>query len=500
MSDTEEFTWSYSHTSTQAKQSTPFAEFAWSVQQLCKKLWPTSFEEVSIERLQGGSYNRIIGLTIKSSLATSSDQQDIERPSLMVADSNIATQDRSSEYILRISRDAESLVDGDIITLCYVRARSSIPVPQIVAFDLGTDNLLGSPYTIQHRIAGVPLIQVMDDLTQTQRRQLVVQIAGIVRELQGMTSPVPGQLGFPNSSLSQNMCTKQHVAEDREHPKSRQLVLQEKLSRMIEYEGGSRDGSGLVGEPEFDFISEKNDPKLLHYTNVSPGDSFNGTINNHMAEGATLGCIQLQITRNLIDALKIHTGAYVTRCYARLLEVTHEMNELGYFSDIHFNLFHHDLEPRNIMVQIDDQSGDLKVTGILDWDQVKFVPRFVSCCPLPWLWCYDDDPYFDEATAYEAPEDPEMEDLKRLFNELVGEEFVKLAYSPQYRLARRLFKYAVEGIFGCWDVEAIDELVSEWSDFRNGLQEADGESEDQGIADTEEDEGDGDSDVEEEED
>ena len=472
--DENSFSWDYSQYSNQCCYiQTPFAEFAWSVQQLCKTLWPSSFEEISLESLNGGSFNRIIGISLRSSLDTFSGQvlssanlQDPEPPSLAAGNtdlvSNTPNEDENNDYILRIPHSPNTFIDGDLITLHYVQSNSSIQVPHVVAFSLSADNLLEGPYMLQRRIPGICLLSVIYDLTQPQRCQLAVQLAKIMRELIGMTSPVPGQLGFPRLPLSQESCTK----NDEDHRGIRHGTLQEKLSRMI---------AGT------DFVNDDTGPQILHYDSVLAENTFNGTINNFNGckkGDVALACIQFQLTRHMMDALtSSHPQIFKTKQYTRLLDMAREMHDLGFLDDDHCNLFHHDLEARNIMVHIDN-AGNLKIAGILDWDRAKFVPRFVSCCPPPWLWCYDDDPYFDEATTYETPEDPDMQELKQLFDEHVGEDFVKLAYPPQYRFARRLFKFAIEGFYKFEDDQRINDLISEWTDFRDELRD-DAESLDQ---------------------
>ena len=492
MSDEDDFAWDYSYTSTQAEQQTPFAEFAWSVQQLCKELWPTSFQEVSIERLRGGSFNRVIGLTVTSSPATESASllpptysqvNDSEPPSSKTTSCEptptTLNQGRTSQYILRITRDSHYRIDGDIATLCYVRSRSSIPVPQIVAFDLGTNNPFGSPYSLQHRIPGVPLISILDDLTQPQCRELAVQLGQILRELQELKSSVPGELGFPWKGM------RRHELADRDDGKTENYfnpdTLREKLA-MMSFDEHSSDISGSstpTSESYAESIEDSSGPKFLHYTKISDRDRYNGTVNRFkmgIGEGV-LGCIQLQLMRSMMDELlRRHASTFTNKYYTRLLEVVREMDDFGYFDDDTFILFHHDLEARNIMVQIDD-AGTLRITGILDWDRAKFVPRYVSCFPPRWLWCREDDDTFDECNGHEIPEDPDMRELKELFDQHVGEDFVKLAYPRQYCLARRLFRLSLESLCANWEFDWVKDLVKDWTEFRDGLKGADLESE-----------------------
>ena len=496
MSDDNRFSWKCSYTSTQAESQTPFAEFAWSVQQLCKQIWPASFEEVSIERLRGGSFNRVIGIQTPSSFATLTKNGLLDPPrrseGTQLLESEITSskppliipqRDRNNKYILRITRFGYRRIDGDIVIPCYVRSRSTIPVPQVVGFDLGIGNVLGSPYTLQLRIQGMPLVAIFGDLTQPQRRDLAVQLAKIIRQLQEIKSPVAGELGFPTRDLRQDNFINDDSDEEGDCSTHTNAVLERKLAMLIESDQVSCSTDSSTGKklPEAITEPQKDDLtlKILHYTNLSRSDPYNGTVNTFTMQNGSdvLGCLQFQLMRHMMDALSRSSGSvWETRYYTRLLEVAREMHDLGYLNDDGFTLFHHDLEARNIMVQIND-SESLQITGVLDWDQTKFVPRCVSCFPPRWMWCHEDDDAWDECNGHQIPEDPNMKELKDLFDQHVGQEYVKFAYQRRYCLVRRLFRLSLEAIYSDWQAKQVDELIDDWSEFRDELEEASEQSE-----------------------
>lgn len=129
------------------------------VEKLCDTLWPSpnsighrcskslqrsklfrtlvrSTQAPLIERLKGGSYNRITGITLPSSYGQ-----------------------ESQELILRTPREEneEARPDRDVALLDDVRQRTTIPVPAIAASDSKDQNPLKSPYVLQHRISGSSL-------------------------------------------------------------------------------------------------------------------------------------------------------------------------------------------------------------------------------------------------------------------------------------------------------------------------------------------------------
>ena len=119
----------------------PFAEFKPRVEKLCEALWPppksisrriaTHLREKKIfrsfvpspqtpliERLKGGDYNRITSITLPSSYGSA-----------------------ISKFILRSSRWAgQGRPDRDVAILDFVRKRTSIAVPKVVAWDFSSDH------------------------------------------------------------------------------------------------------------------------------------------------------------------------------------------------------------------------------------------------------------------------------------------------------------------------------------------------------------------------
>ncbi|KAK8086817.1 hypothetical protein PG994_001791 [Apiospora phragmitis] len=159
----------------------------------------------------------------------------------------------------------------------------------------------------------------------------------------------------------------------------------------------------------------------------------------------------------------------------------------------HICLQHPDFFPRNIMI---DFNPDPVVTGIIDWDDANFVPRFAARLPPRWLWqtgwwkhedkddeteennddeyendeCADgkdefywvEEPLDDEGNAPETPDDAE---IKRVFEEAVGEHWVWEATSPWFPLARRILQFSQRTLFWGRDFP----LITEWKDRWDGL-------------------------------
>ena len=144
-SSEEEFAWRYSHSSScKYGGATTFVEYASSVQQLCKEFWPKSYEEVRIEHIHGGGFNRITGLSISSSLDTlqthPSAFSDITTICSGEPSSETHTQAQQNHYILRVPWFISDFSVRAIINLSLLQSRTTIPVPHVIAFDLTDDN------------------------------------------------------------------------------------------------------------------------------------------------------------------------------------------------------------------------------------------------------------------------------------------------------------------------------------------------------------------------
>ena len=108
-------------------------DFAPRVHELCHQLWPsaTEDEEFVVEKLAGGSYNRIIGIKTPPS-----------------------TGKAEGLYILRIPRDLSAQQAREMAIVRYVHQHTSIPTPEIAFYDTTPENPLKEAYVVYTRIPG----------------------------------------------------------------------------------------------------------------------------------------------------------------------------------------------------------------------------------------------------------------------------------------------------------------------------------------------------------
>lgn len=373
-----------SQTSTVEFEHEPFEQYVSRVRQLCDRLWPSADATFAIERLRGGSFNRIIGITSPS-----------------------VSSSVGGRYVLRVPRFDEGQQERELAILRYVRAHTSIPVADIIFSDATDDNPLGSPYVIQSRLAGSNMFDLYRSLPFEQQKNIAIEFGRILLAEQAVQNNISGVVE----------ATKNEAGDH--------------IYRIVRF----------PVDPE---------PEINPEVHI-PSDT--ASVRNTYL---TLFRLQEASTRQHFP------GATMTvDRYQRLAAVAEQMDVAGLFKDIPNCLCHLDLMPRNMLVDIRDD-GSATISGVLDWDSAILAPSFISCSPPSWIWNWAEDEEEDPAKANDTPDTTEMQDLKRIFEETVGPQFLFYSYSPEYQLARRLFDLALHGIKTNEAIVEAETVLKEW--------------------------------------
>ena len=418
-----------------------FAEFKPGVEKLCETLWPPpksisrriathlraskffrsfvpSPQTPLIERLKGGDYNRITSITLPSSYGSA-----------------------TSKLILRNPRwPGQGRPDRDVAILDFVRQRTSIPVPEVVAWDFSSDNALRKPYVIQQRVPGSDLNSIWGNISHVQRCTIACEMGSVVKSLLTLESARPGLIDAPS--------TGKIFARD--------LKIVPFDLKIVPFD--LRDnGEDLIGTSAPETLSDMQAPQTT-------SEFFKTIFRKRQAHA---------LSEPFEGPIKLFTGLYETVC---------NMDNMGFFSkDLHC-FCHVDLHSRNIMAEI-QPDDTIKLTAVLDWDEAVFAPKFVNCQPPWWLWEEEGDDRVDEkgwpTWPYELPAaegfpaTPENQELKRLFEEHAGPEYQHLATDGYCRLGRGLFILAKEGLVGSQHYDAAEKIIQEWKNMKESLTEPD---------------------------
>ena len=379
-----------SDTSTLVYSHEPYDTYQSKVIQLCHDLWPTLYQEYSLERMKGGSFNRIIGID-----GFGTDPLNRTR------------------LILRVPRWEDDRIDREVATLRFIRSRTTIPVPSVFAFDITSNNALNSSYMIQNRINGINLRSTYPDLSHQQKCSLAAQWGRLLLDLHSVSSPVVGLIESSDKST---------------YDKDFKVVQFD----MNDFKGIASDASFLSADVP------RNDTILVTLeTRFSRWKAYTLSLDKDDLFGS-----------DIMD---------------NLTTVAREMDDKGYFDDNRIVLCHLDLEPRNVIISLEPE---VSISGILDWDSAVFAPIFMTCAPPFWLWGWNDEEDEDEKKANDTPLTLELREIKQTFEDVVGAKILKYTYGPQYRLARKLFQFAIFGMTSSETIQESFELVEEWAKLK----------------------------------
>lgn len=401
----------YGHESFEQFQSKALA-FAQS------SVWPHADpnDKITVERLCGGGFNRVIGLALISSSGKEHNAIENQRTKTWAPD-------KVAEYILRIPRFHYSRVDDDVAALLFVKrlpaAEHMIPVPEVITFDETENNRLQSPFMVQNRLKGQPVLQIYSQLEHGQQRRVAQELGLAFRRMLAVSSTQAGRLVLPdhNKALDAQI----HVTSWDPHV-SFFRALPRKPRTTTPYR------TGRASESVVELLKRTFQEQKAEFREMLPSDTLRPSLMDKWCNMAS------------------------------------EMDAAGYFEEVdgHFALSHLDLWPRNILVDQESPSDRPIISSILDWDDAVLAPAFMSCTPPMWIWCwqYGDDE--DERLANEEPATSEQRELKKVFEAAAGPLYVKLAYPPAYRLARRLVRFAIDGMRSNGSWEESEDMLDEW--------------------------------------
>ena len=463
-----------SQTSTEEFCQNPFEEFSLRVKELCKQLWkaqptlennddsgnqthkgitgtavPLGSKKFTLERMKGGGFNRVIGIDIADSKGGSAEP---------------------SRLVLRVPRFVHARPDRDVATLRFVRKYTSIPVPEVVMHDFTKSNPLDSPYLVQARIPGhslqtKPGPSYYPNLSHKQKCIVAKELGRILREIQSVEHSSPGLI---------------EAAID--HGSGQDYVV-----RHLDISKGSGVDPELDLNTKLPFFQPR-----IYGADPDPNEDSSGQSTKFEQSIYYFFLVQfgrLRASELRRDPAMIGWWHY----YERLAIMARQMDDLDLLGDGRNCFCHLDLNmaPRNIMANVGSDES-LTISGILDWDSAMFAPRFVGCVPPMWIWAWSDEDEEDEALANNSPRTPEQQELKQLFEDAVGPTFLEFAYRPEYRLARRLFQFAADGMTTSEDVKEVESLLAEWAKIYEtyAVDELPNEKHDEGSMDSTEVEGD----------
>lgn len=197
LDDCEDFDDSASETSTIAYEHEPFEVMKHKVACVASKRFLHNLADNQIERMEGGSNNRVIGLRLVPSQTRRSCSTWIQKCIRRLTEYT-KLQTSPSEYIVRIPRgEIEGEVSSHVAILRAIVPRLRFPIPNTVAYDSEFDNDIGRPYMIQERLPGRKISEMWSTLNMAQKASFIKRFTEIVTEMVSIEA-VPGEISTRN--------------------------------------------------------------------------------------------------------------------------------------------------------------------------------------------------------------------------------------------------------------------------------------------------------------
>ena len=407
----------HSETSTVEYQQEPFETFQEKARLLAQQtIWPDAqSSDIEVERMAGGNFNRIIGLTLKT--------RDADAPDIKV--------------VLRVPRDEDDGNDKDIATLRFVTQNTNIPVPAILYVDQSRENAIGSPFMFQARLKGVSLFTVWPELSHPQKLRVATELGHIIRTMLTIRNSVGGE-----------------------------IVL-------VANEEQADDATVRIAPFKFFSLADLQDPENKATPTIETTTDFQCT-----AESVPLLSDELlRVFNSILSDMRQRNPDSTWEEYEGMVQMVKVLSAEGWLEETFWCLNHLDFECRNIHIDPEAAENEPMITAVLDWDSAVIGPNFMSCRPPHWIWAWSDDdgksqssdPLDEdsEPTTYDEPDTSENQELKQAFEAAAGCGYAQYAYHPAYRLARRLFRFISTGITNMEVSESCERMLEEWAEAQD---------------------------------
>lgn len=357
-------------------------------------------------------------------------------------------------YVIRIPA-YEHEVKENVLILKYLEGRKhQIPIPALITYDVDHHNPLMYPFIIMERVPGEDLDCIYPSLTQHQKLVVAKKLGIVYQQLQAVTNPVSGFMKLANEE-DEDISTEPWIMP---------LGVKERW-------------------PKDDARVENICDELL-----TPK-----TFRTEPPELSSKDVLLLAFKRRLFYS-RTCDFEWEVKIEEEAIEAINHIASDGLLDDDVICLWHTDLLHRNIMVDVETDPTDPVITGVIDWDDAAFAPRFMACRPPDWLW----DPnnvnndintkitdslagdYRDgggretsgcgERTLDEEsleplqPQSVDALEIKQAFDSSVGKEYCSRAYDPRFIVLRRLLHHSLHAK---WSGKILDKFERTLAHWRN---------------------------------
>ncbi|TVY93238.1 hypothetical protein LAWI1_G002368 [Lachnellula willkommii] len=393
-----------STTSTFDYEQESFETYQIKVVQLCHDIGYG--EPLKVERMEGGSFNRIIGLEFTSS----------KNPNCIL---------RIPRYVMGDHQVNE--ISDQVSLLQYLSSFDFLGVPSILAYDFTTRNALGSQYVLQTRIPGERIQDVFYKLPMPEKLQLTTKIAELVTKLTNIGLKKPGRLigkrtlpdacASPPAIESEIDIVGYRANPSADLPDVEKQPLASLLKKLLEMRKHKSDWpaltemwknlqlaveqmemAGLMRTTDAENVlwhwdlSAKNiliKPVVLGSSTSTPSQGCKHSVSFTVDDAQGSGhkhTVQVLIEdgsgRNCKHTVNCSVSDSFGKMYRHTLEITEEAN-LG---DIQHQSIPTAASAPAGQSSVQQQADKWEISGVIDWDDSLSVPVVLARNPYSWVW------------------------------------------------------------------------------------------------------------------
>ncbi|KAF7954024.1 uncharacterized protein EAE97_001422 [Botrytis byssoidea] len=425
-----------------------FETYKLKVTQLCQNIGFGS--PSNVERMEGGSYNRVIGLTFPGQF-----------------------EDRN--FILRIPRspceDHElHKIRDQVAILLFLKQFDFLCVPAIAAIDTTADNVIASQFVLQEKITGQPLSEVFSTLPLAEKLEVTTLVARHLTKIEDITFESPGELSgtqpLPWVSTS--------VHQSNSPP----VISGFHLNPM---EVASPLGKQGLASLLFNMLNEqkKDDVNFAHIMLLW------SQLLDALKQMEQIGFFKDSDSTNILwnyDICSRHIFIEKDNSLTPTIPRSSSTSEIPQPLDLDHVSDNSTKSQANIKDEAsrtpDGQnqvtSGRWKITGIIDWDDALSVPHVITRVPRTWLWFDDNErtPFWDgnrETPPQRALTEDELA-IKNHFDQIMQQADPNYMNDTYFRgvWIRRLFQFTQTGFHDTVDFDRCNKFVKDWKNYFDG--------------------------------
>lgn len=420
-----------SQSSTGLYNQEEFDTYQSRVIQLCRELGLG--EPSKLQRIKGGSYNRVTGITIPNQ---SGDLNFILRTPRFTIDDEFT-------YTIR----------DQVAAILSLRQYAFLRAPAIAAVDTTLSNAIESQYVIQHRVPGRPLQDVFFDLPLHEKLNITSTIAQFTLNMEKISLDNPGlltgtqNLPWTSTSIDPSISPPTISGFRFDGNQIPALEKQPLSSLLITMLDAQNEQNGELQRPKWQklvfIVKEMAKASLFRQS-----DSKN-----------VLWHWDMCARHVFIDGIQ-SPPASDTASQAGSSDINNTVDDLNTDE----NLYREQFSP-----------GGWTVTGSIDWDDVMSVPLVVSRVPKTWLWFNEMKRGWEWTGNRDSPPERELttEELtiKAHFDQIM-QKADPTYFDDTYGRGvwiRRMFRFAKDGFQTGADIKRYNNFVSDWRKYYSSL-------------------------------